>query len=82
MKKNTRRKIKVLRSDNGGEYTSDPLLQLCRDEGIEKTLHNKRNTAINGVTERMNRTFQEKVCCILSNTGISKSFWAEALVYA
>jgi len=26
MKKSTGRKIKVLRSDNGGEYTSDPFL--------------------------------------------------------
>ena len=25
------RKIKVLRSDNGGEYKSDPFLQLCLD---------------------------------------------------
>ena len=35
-KKNMGRKIKVLRSDNEGEYTSDPFLQLCRDEGIER----------------------------------------------
>jgi len=30
------RKIKVLRSDNGGEYKSDPFLKLCYDEGINK----------------------------------------------
>jgi len=34
MEKNTRRKIKILYSGNGGEYTSDPFLQLYRDEGI------------------------------------------------
>ena len=27
IEKSTGRKIKVLRSDNGGEYTSDPFLQ-------------------------------------------------------
>jgi len=37
MEKSTRRKIKILSSDNGGEYTSDPFLQLCCDEGIEST---------------------------------------------
>jgi len=37
MEKNTGRKIKMLHSDNGGEYTSDPFLQLCHDEGIEGT---------------------------------------------
>ena len=36
MEKNIRRKIRVLHSDNEGEYTSDPFLQLCRDKGIEK----------------------------------------------
>jgi len=35
MEKHTGRKIKMLRSDNGGEYTSDPLL-LCCDEGIDR----------------------------------------------
>ena len=30
----TGRKIKRLRSDNGGEYKSDPFLQVCQDEGI------------------------------------------------
>jgi len=35
MEKSTRRKINVLRSDKGGEYTSDPFLQLCRDEVIK-----------------------------------------------
>ena len=32
----TGRKIKKLRSDNRGEYKSDPFLQLCREEGIER----------------------------------------------
>ena len=36
MEKNTRRKIKVLRLDNGEEYTSDLFLQLCRDEDMER----------------------------------------------
>ena len=34
MEKNTGRKIKVLRLDNGEEYTSDLFLQLYRDESI------------------------------------------------
>ena len=28
------RKIKQLKSDNGGEYKSDPFLKVCQDEGI------------------------------------------------
>jgi len=82
MEKNKRRKIEVLRSDNGGECTSDPFLQLYRDEGIERHFTVKETLQQNGVAERMNRTLLEKVCCMLSNTGISKSFWVEALAYA
>ena len=36
MELQTSRKIKILRSNNGGEYKSDPFLQLCRDEDIER----------------------------------------------
>ena len=30
----------------------------------------------------MNRTLMEKVQCLLSNSGLPKSFWAEAVVTA
>jgi len=82
MKKNTGRKIKVLCSDNGGEYTSDSFLQLCHDEGIERHFTVRETLQQNGVAKRMNMTLLEKVCCILSNAGISKSFWVEVLAYA
>ena len=36
MEKNMKRKIKVLRSDNDSEYTSDLFLHLYRDESIER----------------------------------------------
>jgi len=35
MKLQSDRKIKILRSDNRGEYKSDPFLQLCYNEDIE-----------------------------------------------
>ena len=30
----------------------------------------------------MNKTLLKKVCCMLSNNGLSKSFWTVALMYA
>jgi len=56
MEKNMRRKIKVLRSDKGEEYTSDPFLQVCRDEGIKMHFTVRKTPQQNGVAERMNRT--------------------------
>ena len=34
----TRNNIKVLRSDNGGEYTSNEFRDFCNQEGIQKQL--------------------------------------------
>ena len=36
MELQTGRQIKLLKSDNGEEYKSDPFLQLNHDEGIER----------------------------------------------
>ncbi|KAH9684519.1 Integrase catalytic domain-containing protein [Citrus sinensis] len=78
----TGRKIKVLRSDNGGEYTSDQFLQVCQNEGIKRHFTVRHTPQQNGVAERMNRTLLEKVRCMLSNAGLDKKFWAEAASYA
>ena len=32
------RKIKILRTDNGGEYTSNAIKDFCRAEGIKREL--------------------------------------------
>ncbi|KAH9726184.1 hypothetical protein KPL70_008163 [Citrus sinensis] len=78
----TGRKIKVLRSDNEGEYTSDPFLQVCQNEGIKRHFTVRHTPQQNGVAERMNRTLLEKVRCMLSNAGLDKKFWAETVSYA
>ncbi|KAH9673193.1 Integrase catalytic domain-containing protein [Citrus sinensis] len=76
------RKIKVLRSNNEGEYTSDPFLQVYQNEGIKRHFTVRHTPQHNGVAERMNRTLLEKVRCMLSNAGLDKKFWAEAVSYA
>jgi len=81
LEKSTGRKIKVLRSDNGGEYKSDPFLKICRDEGIDRHFTVRETPQQNGVTERMNMTLLKKVRCMLSNARLPKNFWVEALAY-
>ena len=61
MEKHTGRKIKVLRSDNDGENTSDQFLQLCHDKGIERHFTVRETPQQNGVAERMNQTVLEKL---------------------
>ena len=78
----TGRKIKVLRTDNGREYKSDPFLKVCEDCGIHRHFTIRRTPQQNGVSERMNKTLVENVRCMLSNVGLGKNFWAEAVTYA
>ena len=78
----TGRKVKRLRSDNGGEYKNDSFIQICQDESIVRHFTIRDTPQQNGVAERMNRTILEKVQCMLSNAGLGKGFWAKAVIYA
>lgn len=73
------KKIKILRTDNGGEYTSVEFEGYLQDEGIlhEKTI--PKTPEQNGVAERMNRTLVEAVRAMLSDAQLPKTFWAEAV---
>ena len=82
METQTGKKIKVLRSDNEGEYISDPFLQLCQNEGIKRHFTVRHTPQQNDVTKHMNRTLLENVRCVLSNVGLNKKFWAETVSYA
>ena len=55
------RKIKILRSDNGGEYHSKEFVSFYRDVGIKRELTTPCNPQQNGVAERKNRTIMEAV---------------------
>ncbi|KAH9741104.1 Integrase catalytic domain-containing protein [Citrus sinensis] len=52
------------------------------NEGIKRHFTVRHTLQQNGVAKRMNRTFLEKVRCMLSNAGLDKKFWAEAVSYA
>ena len=52
-------KIKCLRSDNGGEFTSKLFQQYCDENGIKRQFSTAWTPQQNGVAERKNRTIQE-----------------------
>ena len=82
VEKKTGKKLKVLRSDNGGEYISDPFFEICKKEGITRHFSVRETPQQNGIAKRLNRTLLEKVRCMLSQAKLHKRFWAEALNYA
>lgn len=72
-------KITRLRSDNGGEYVGKEMRLFCRQQGIKMEFTVPYSPEQNGVSERMNRTLVEKARSMLFDSGISKTFWGEAI---
>ena len=79
MEKSSGRKIKTLRSDNGGEYTSTAFASFLTKEGIKHELTIPHTPQQNGVAERLNRTLIEGVHTMLADSKLPHRFWAEAL---
>ena len=71
--------LKVLQSDNGGEYISSRMIRYLEERGIRHRLTAPHNPHQNGIAERLNRTLVELVRSMLHQKGLPKSFWAEAL---
>lgn len=79
VEKSSGRKLKAIRTDNGGEFTSAKFETYLKTEGVQHELTVPKNPEQNGVAERMNRTLVENTRSMLSNANLPHSFWAEAL---
>jgi transposase InsO family protein len=71
------RNIKILRSDNGGEYTSKEFIKFCKDVGIKRELTTPYNPQQNGVAERKNITIMEAVKTMIHDQYLPMHLWAE-----
>ena len=78
----TGRKIKVLRSDQGGEYVSDEFQTHLNEAGTQHQMTPACTPEQNGVAERLNRTLMNLVRSMLAHKTINNRFWAEALATA
>lgn len=74
-------KVKMLLSDNEGEYISREFTQYLAKHGILRQLTMPRTPQQNGVAERMNRTLLD-TRCLLIESGITKELWADVVVTA
>ena len=73
------RKIKYFRSDNGGEYISSELLQICSDSGINIQHSIPYTPQQNGVAERKNRSPKVMTTGMLEEKGLDENLWDEAM---
>ena len=82
MENQTGWKMKVLRSDNGGEYTSKEFKDYLASKGIKYQLSISGRSEQNGVAERVNWTLTERACSIRLQADMSEEFWTEGVNHA
>jgi transposase InsO family protein len=76
------RKLRVLRTDNGGEFTTVEFASYCADEGVQRHYSMSYSPQQNGVVERRNQTVVGMARALLKQRGMSTIFWGEAVVTA
>ena len=74
----TDRTIKILRSDNGGEFCSGAMEDFLDKHGIIHEHTNPYTPQENGAAERFNRTIQNKIQCLMQTSVFPASMWGEA----
>ena len=72
-------KLKALRTDRGGEYTSTEFEEFLQSAGVRHEMTVPKTPEQNGVAERMNRTLVESVRSMLADAKLPHPFWAEDL---
>ena len=71
-------KIGCLRNDQGGEFTSKELYELCYFEGVKKQLTTPYSSQQNGVDERRNTTILNMLRCMLISWSLMQELGGEA----
>jgi transposase InsO family protein len=76
------RKLRVLRTDNGDEFTAAEFVSYCADEGVQRHYSAPYCPQQNGVVERRNQTVVGMARALLKQRGMPTVFWGEAVVTA
>ena len=71
-----------MRSDRGGEFTSNEFKEFCETNGIRRPLTVPRSPQQNSVAERKNRSILNMARNMLKSKKMPKELWAEAVDYA
>jgi hypothetical protein len=74
------RKLRMLRTNNGGEFIAAEVASYCADEGVQRHYSAPYSPQQNGVVERRNQTAVGMVRALLKQRGMPTVFWGEAVV--
>ena len=75
-------KLKVLRTDNGGEYMSKTFQEHLTKHSILHQTSCSYNPQQNGIAERKNRHLMEVTWSIMFHMSVPKRFWGDAVMTA
>jgi len=73
------KKLKTLRADSAGEYTSDATKAMAAEEGFRLEYSTPKAHQQNGVAERTIQTVRAGMLATLEQSGLTKEFWTYAL---
>ncbi|KAK2577746.1 hypothetical protein KPH14_012773, partial [Odynerus spinipes] len=82
IERQTGKKVKRFRTDNGLEYCNEELTTFFNKLGIKHERSNVETPQMNGVAERVNRTLLNLTRAMLKSSGLPQKFWAEAVTTA
>lgn len=75
VEKESSHKVKMLRTDRGGEFISRLFTEFCEEEGVKRQLTAPYTPQQNGVVERRNRTVLGVTRSVLKAMEVPESFW-------
>jgi hypothetical protein len=75
----TGKRIKAVRSDRGGEFSSGSFKEFCDKNGIKREYTIPRTPQQNGVVERQNRSVQQMARSMMNERNIPQTYWVEAI---
>ncbi|SCZ92792.1 BZ3500_MvSof-1268-A1-R1_C147g00782 [Microbotryum saponariae] len=77
----TNARLRILRTDNGGEYRSNAFTEFCKSKGIRRQYSIPYTPQQNGRAERVNLSIVEGVLALLADARLPATFWDEAAAY-
>ncbi|EIW71771.1 hypothetical protein TREMEDRAFT_27029, partial [Tremella mesenterica DSM 1558] len=75
-------RVRVIRSDGGGEFDSLDMREFYLSAGINHYITPRYTPELNGVAERMIRTLKGMVSTMLFDSGLPNEYWSYAVRYA
>ena len=76
------KKIKILRSDNGGEFTSKEFDNILQSQGILHQTTIPHHPQQNKKAERKDRTLMDAAQSMLKTANLPNTFWEDAVATA